>query len=140
MLVCCAKGLNAVDAAIAASAAQIVVAGGCYVSFAGIFHAMYYEAATGKVHYLNGNYNSVKNDTNPLTIPSPGNKPYGRQVLVPGYMRTVESAHKRFGTPGVSFGDLLKPAIDLAANGFSYTSLLAGNVKSSFGVVCVILQ
>jgi gamma-glutamyltranspeptidase/glutathione hydrolase len=127
------------DAAIAASAAQIVVSGGCYVSFAGIFHAIYYEASTGKVHYLNGNYNSVMNDTDPSTIPPVGSPPFGRQVLVPGYMRAIESAHSKFGTAGVTFGDLLKPAIDLASTvGFSWTPLLGGNLKSHWDVVRIL--
>src|SRR5918995_6989971 len=52
------KGGSAADAAMAVALAQVVECAGSYVSHAGILGMVYFEAATGMVHYLNAGYNT----------------------------------------------------------------------------------
>ena len=73
------KGGSAADAAMATALAQVVECGGCYVSHAGILSMVYYEAETGKVHYLNAGFNTPLEEKDPLT---PGTIS-GRQTPTP---------------------------------------------------------
>lgn len=129
------RGGNAMDAAIATAMAQITLASGSWVSFAGITTIVYYDASTGKVYNLNGAFNTVKAETDYEGVPSidlgalaggktnqPGHH-NGRTVPVPGFMRGMEAAHKRFGA--LAWGDVLTPSIDLAENGFEVNEGLA---------------
>jgi gamma-glutamyltranspeptidase/glutathione hydrolase len=122
------KGGNAMDAALSTSLSQIALAGGSWVSYAGIMNLVYYEAKSGKVYDMNASFNTVKNENDPLSIPggvsldfskksAPTN---GRAVLVPGYMAGVEAASKRFGT--LPFTDIFESAIAIAENGFLWSS------------------
>jgi gamma-glutamyltranspeptidase/glutathione hydrolase len=123
-----AQGGSAMDAALATAMVQIVLCGGSWVSFAGILNAVYYDAASGTVHNLNGAYNTVRGETDPLSIPAlPMNNimgseifPSGRATLVPGFMRAAEAGHRRFGK--LPFPAVLAPAIRLAEEGFLYTA------------------
>jgi gamma-glutamyltranspeptidase/glutathione hydrolase len=108
-------GGNAADAALTTSLAQIALTAGATVSYAGILTAVYYDAASGKVYTLNADYNTVRNETAPLTIPGHG-QPSGRTALVPGFMAGVQAMHDRFGK--LPFPALFAPAIAIAENGF----------------------
>lgn len=118
------NGGNAIDAAITTALCQIVLSAGSWVSFAGIFSMIYYEASTNKIIDMNGNYNTVKEELDPLSIPKEDNKPTpkGRTVLVPGFIASIETAHKQFGK--LPFEELFVPAINLAENGVEWSSLL----------------
>jgi gamma-glutamyltranspeptidase / glutathione hydrolase len=116
------KGGSAADAALATALAQIVECGGCYVSHAGILSMVYFEAETGKVHYLNAGFNTLREEKDPLTIPGAG-KPSGRTALVPGFMAGVQAAHDRFGK--LSRGEVFAPAIELAEQGIKIDPLFA---------------
>src|SRR5262249_22994349 len=63
------NGGSAADAAAATALAQVVECGGAYVSHAGIFSMVYFDAATGKTYFLNACYNTVLDEKAPLTIP-----------------------------------------------------------------------
>jgi gamma-glutamyltranspeptidase/glutathione hydrolase len=109
-------GGNAMDAGLATALTQVVFSCGDYVSYAGVFQAIYYDAKQGKVHSIDGGWNTPKNEADPLSIPAmnvPGN---GRTALVPGFMAAVEACIKRFGT--LPLADLLEPAIYFAEEGF----------------------
>jgi gamma-glutamyltranspeptidase/glutathione hydrolase len=121
------QGGTSADAALTTTLAQIVFANGLAVSYTGILSMVHYEAATGKVYSLNATYNTVRGEAEPLKIPASdvygglaGHKvkavENGRQMLVPGYLKGVEAAHKRFGK--LPFASLFEPAIWYADNGF----------------------
>ena len=69
---------------------------------------VYYDAATDKVHSMNAEWNTVRGETEPASIPGgidmsdpvglTGNDPSGRTVLVGGFMKGVGAAHERFGS------------------------------------------
>ena len=67
-----AKGGSAADAALATALSQVALTAGSWVSYAGILSLVYYEAATNHVHYLNGGYNTMQNEVDPLSIPKMG--------------------------------------------------------------------
>jgi gamma-glutamyltranspeptidase/glutathione hydrolase len=126
-------GGNAMDAAIATAMAQVTLAGGSWVSFAGMLELLYYEAASGNVYNVNGGFNTVRNESDYKDVPRfdlsalrkverPGHY-NGRTVLVPGFMRGVEAAHHRFGK--LTWQQLIQPSIDLAERGFTVNKALA---------------
>jgi len=112
------QGGNAIDAALACALARIVEDIGQYVSFAGIFMMVYYEASSGKTYSLNACFKTALEETDPRTIPT-GGIPNPRAVMVPGFMAGVQAAHDRFGR--LSRAQIFAPAIDLAENGFILT-------------------
>lgn len=126
------KGGTAADAAVATSLAQVVECGGSYVSFAGIFAMMYFDAKTGQVYSLNAAYNTPRNETEPMTIPGNG-KPSGRTALVPGFMAGVDAALKRFGK--LPRKDVFEPAIVLADKGFKVSDILSRIIASKHSLL-----
>ncbi|EAQ38375.1 gamma-glutamyltranspeptidase [Dokdonia sp. MED134] len=129
------KGGNAMDAALSTSLAQITLAGGSWVSYAGLMNLVYYDAETGKVHNMNASFNTAQNENDPLSIA--GNVSFdftkkavntdGRSVLVPGFMAGVEEAHKKFGK--LPFADIFENAIHIAENGFEWNQGLQKQFK-----------
>lgn len=131
------QGGSAADAAIATSLAQIALAMGSVVSYAGILSMVYYDAGSGTFHYLNAGFNTVLGENDPMTIPAQTNpmspqagaklNPSGRTALVPGYMAGIQAAHRKFGK--LAFKDLFAPAIYYAENGFELTPYHAGQIQ-----------
>lgn len=130
------QGGSAVDAVLSAALAQIVLAGGAVISVFGILALMHYDAQSGEVSSLNAGWNTVLGEDDPLSIPGTLNaggdglanmmgtgKPSGRTALVGGFMRGLESAHRRFGK--LPFARLFDAAIELAEDGFAVTPVLA---------------
>jgi gamma-glutamyltranspeptidase/glutathione hydrolase len=125
------SGGSAADAVIATSLAQITLAAGSWVSFAGFLNGLYYDAASGKVYALNGAFAIPKEETDPLTIPRGAvvvGTPSGRTALVPGYLAGIQALHDRFGK--LPFATLFEPALYLADHGIpvsaSYEKMLEG--------------
>lgn len=123
---------GAVDAAVATAMTQIVEAAGEYISFAGILTMTYYDAATGKVHFLNAGFNTPIEEKDPLSIPkmdpfTGGGTPSGRTALVPGFMAGVQAAHDRFGK--LPFRRVIEPAIALAEARFDVNPRLAATLQ-----------
>jgi len=119
------SGGSAIDAAIVTALSQIVLCAGSWVSFAGVLNLIYYDAKSNKIYDINGNYNTVLNELDPLTIPKNFNSShndYGRTVLVPGFMATIAKAHELFGK--IPWHDLFTPAINLAEQGIIWTAAL----------------
>src|SRR5436190_4296100 len=104
-------GGSAAEAAMAISLCEIVHAGGSYVSFAGPMMMMYYEASSGRVHYLDAQYNTPLKEDSPRSIPGKG----GRTAMVPGFMAGVQAAHERFGK--LPFKRLFDQALAMADSG-----------------------
>lgn len=132
-------GGSAADAAVATALTQICMAAGSWVSYAGIMTMVYFDAATGKIHNLNAGYNTVKAETDAMTIPGielaelikdlrgGDYQPSGRTALVPGFMAGVEAAQRRFGK--VPFAKVFEPAIRCAEQGFEWNAGLAGQYE-----------
>jgi gamma-glutamyltranspeptidase/glutathione hydrolase len=120
------QGGSAADAVLTTSLAQIALAMGSWVSYAGLLTMVYYDAAEGRFYSLNAGYDTVFGEDDPGTIPAQADPlsprpdaeihPSGRTALVPGYMAGVEAAHKKFGK--LAFKDLFGPAIHYAEKGF----------------------
>ena len=92
----------------------------------------YYDAATGKAHFLNAGFNTPVEEKDPLSIPKMdplkgGGTPSGRTALVPGFMAGVQAAHDRFGK--LPFRRVIEPAIALAEAGFDVDPHLAGSLR-----------
>ncbi len=119
------EGGTAVDAALTTALTQIALAGGSWVSYAGFMTLVHYDAASGKVEAMNAGFNTVKGETDPLTIPPMGT-PSGRTALVPGFMAGVEATHRRFGR--VPFARLFAPAIEVAERGIPVDRMLGGMI------------
>lgn len=128
-----ARGGNAIDAAMTAAVTQVAVTAGAPISYFGILSLVYYDAASGKVHTMNAEWNTVKGETSPSTIPgsinmaSPeglrGTAVSGRTALVGGFMKGVGAAHARFGR--LPFARIFDSAIYIAENGMPVTNHLA---------------
>lgn len=121
------KGGSAADAALTTSLAQVCLLAGSNVSYAGIIFLLYYDAKTGKTYSMHGGWNTVREETNPKSIPY-AQTPSGRQVLVPGYMAGIQAAHQRFGK--LPFASLFEPAIYFAEKGFIVDNALAARIRS----------
>jgi gamma-glutamyltranspeptidase/glutathione hydrolase len=117
------QGGSAVDAVLTTSLAQIALAMGSWVSYGGIFTMVYYDAETGTYHNLNGGYNTILGEDDPMSIPGAAartedgqQQPSGRTALVPGYMAAVQAAHDKFGR--LPFAAVFEPALFYAEQGF----------------------
>ena len=118
---------SAVDAVMTHALAEITLWASCCVSHAGFMDLMVFEAATGEVHHLNGGWNTVLGEDDPLSIPGDG-VPSGRASLVPGFMAGLEAAHGRFGK--LPFAALFGPAIYFAEEGFEVLPMLEGMIAA----------
>ena len=122
-------GGNALDAAIAASAVQAVVEG-YSTGIGGDCFLLYYEAASGQLHALNGsgrapaaaNIDAVR-ARGYDTMPDQGIL----SVTVPGAIDAWYQANARFGKR--EFAALLAPAIHYAEHGYAVTPVIAWNWK-----------
>ncbi|MBB4633709.1 gamma-glutamyltransferase [Sphingosinicella soli] len=129
------QGGNAIDAVMTGALAQIALTMGAPVSYFGIMSLVYHEAKTGKTYTLNAEWNTVRGETDPMSIPGKIDfssiealqgmgPPSGRTALVGGFMKGVEAAHRRFGR--LPFASLFDPAIYIAEQGMPVTPFLEG--------------
>ncbi|HYE93878.1 MAG TPA: gamma-glutamyltransferase [Terriglobales bacterium] len=116
-------GGTAADAAIATNAV-LAVTQPAMCGVGGDIFVLYYEAASGRVHFLNGAGRSgsragldelARRGMTQLPVIGPPT------VSVPGCVRGWFMLHERFGTRPIP--DLLAPATRLAERGFPVTSL-----------------
>jgi gamma-glutamyltranspeptidase/glutathione hydrolase len=127
------EGGSAADAAAATALAQICLAAGSWVSYAGIYSMVYFEASTGKLHNLNAGFNTIQAEDDPLGIPGPNlgdlgkgglsafqYEASGRTALTPGFMAGIEATHRRFGK--LPLRAIFAPAIRYAEEGFPWTA------------------
>jgi len=112
MLAVLRKGGNAVDAMITGVLLQTVIEPQM-VTIAGGLCMLFYEAKSGQYHYLNAECDIARKDT--------GKKPR-MQVAVPGTIKGLWAAHKRFGT--LNWKDYFIPAIKTAREGFKMYDFL----------------
>src|SRR5215467_8160987 len=112
------SGGNVVDAAIATNAVLGVTQPN-YCGLGGDLFCLYYEAATRRVHFLDGSGRSgaragldelARRGLTTVPMSGPGS------VAVPGVTRAWRMLLERFGTR--SLGSLLEPALHYARDGF----------------------
>src|SRR5262245_44888504 len=119
------SGATVVDAAVAVNAVLAVTQPYC-CGVGGDFFCLYYEAATRRVHFLNGAGRSGARASLPQLQRRglDGLPPVGpATVSVPGCVRAWAMLLERFGTRPL--GELLGPAIRCAERGFPCTSLVS---------------
>jgi gamma-glutamyltranspeptidase/glutathione hydrolase len=131
------QGGNAMDAALTTAITQVAVTAGAPISYFGIMSLVYYDADTAKVYTMNAEWNTVRGETEPLTIPGSlgmdsdtalfGTAVSGRTALVGGFMKGVGAAHTRFGK--LPFKHLFEPAIYIAEDGMPVTGHLADRLR-----------
>jgi len=128
-------GGNAMDAAIAASAVLGVVesystgiGGDCFI--------LYHEAATGKLHALNGSGRSPAKATLEV-VKSQGHETMPVEgmlsVTVPGAIDAWAKANGALGK--LDFSRLLQPAIDYAEQGYVVSPVIAKNWQETEGLL-----
>ena len=100
-------GGNAVDAALAASVTQTVVEPHM-TGITGVLSLLYFDAATGRTHYVNGGMNAPLAK---LVGWGPTSLESGLGVGVPGFWAGYEASRTKFGT---------KPSKDLCAAAIAY--------------------
>lgn len=113
-------GGNAADAFVAATLAEYVVAEGG-TSLAGTLGALVYHAPTGKIEYLDADYNHVADPKGrwagwDALVHTFWRDRSGKAVLVPGALGGLEELSSKYGRLG--FARALEPAIQLAREGF----------------------
>jgi gamma-glutamyltranspeptidase / glutathione hydrolase len=127
------SGGNAVDAAISVQA-MLTLTEPESSGIGGSAYLVYFEKKSGRVFAYDGRETAPIGADENLFIGSDG-KPLpaaaiftgGRSVGVPGVLRMLELAHKEHGkTP---WGQLFKPAIETATNGFPLSPRLAKSVQ-----------
>ena len=127
------RGGNAMDAAIAMAGVLAVVRPHMN-GVGGDAFALFYEAATGQVHAMNGSGRAGTLATPALFAERgldevPGDGPLS--VSVPGAVAAWVDALERFGT--LPRGELLAPAIRYARDGFPVSTRLASDILASSG-------
>lgn len=133
------RGGNAIDAALTTAITQVAVTAGAPISYFGILSLVYYDAKTKTVATMNAGWNTIQGDRDPLTIPGKldlggnvlGTAVSGRTALVGGFMRGVESAHRKFGR--LPWKTLFEPAIWVAERGMPVSPTLAHHFELRAG-------
>jgi gamma-glutamyltranspeptidase/glutathione hydrolase len=126
------QGGNAIDAVMTTALTQVALTAGAPISYFGIMSLVYYDAASGRVTTMNAEWNTIRGETDPRSIPGSidmasnaglrGTAVSGRTVLVGGFLKGVGAAHARFGK--LPFRHLFEPAIYIAENGMPVTARL----------------
>jgi gamma-glutamyltranspeptidase/glutathione hydrolase len=118
-----------------AAMAQVALTGGAPISYFGILSLVYYDAESGEVHTMNAEWNTVRGESEPMSIPGGiafgsddalrgTGAPSGRTAMVGGFMKGVEAAHQRFGK--LPFAQLFEPSIYIAEQGIPVTEKFEG--------------
>jgi gamma-glutamyltranspeptidase/glutathione hydrolase len=122
------QGGSAADAVLTTALTQVTLAGGSWVSYAGLLSMVYYDAGSDRVHSMNAAFDIPREEDAPKTIPAQGSGiPSGRTALVPGFMAGVQAAHDRFGR--LPFSSLFEPAVYFAEQGIEVPAFLAGMIR-----------
>ncbi len=128
------QGGNAIDALLTTALAQVVLTAGAPISYFGTMSLVYYDAESETVHTMDAAWNTLLEETEPMSIPGGlnmstpeglrGRDPSGRTALVGGFMKGVGAAHERFGK--LPFAQLFAPSIHIAEDGFPISEKMAG--------------
>ena len=122
-------GGNAADAALAASVTQTVVEPHM-TGITGVLSLLYYEAATGKTHYVNGGMNAPMAK---LDGWGPNATATGLGAAVPGFWAGYEASRQKFGSKPSR--DLCAAAIAYARDGFEIHPFLWGEMFTEMNLL-----
>jgi len=128
-------GGSSVDAAMTTALTQIAMNAGSVISYFGIMNMVHYDAETDEIITMDASWNSVQDETEPMTIPGTidnsdlfkRGEPSGRTALVGGFMKGVEEAHERYGK--LPFEEIFQPAIYIAEEGITLSEATANFFK-----------
>jgi gamma-glutamyltranspeptidase / glutathione hydrolase len=130
------QGGSALDAAIAIQTVLGLVEPQSSGIGGGAF-LMYYDAGTRRITVFNGRETAPAGadprmflDENGRPLPRGTATTSGRAIGVPGVMRMLEAAHRKFGT--LPWNETLAPAIRLAQDGFVISPRMGRYLGSSF--------
>ncbi len=132
------RGGTAADAAVAV-ASTLGVSDPFVAGIGGGGYFVYYDAATHRVSTIDGRETTPAADSSTMFIDPSTGQPYsfptavtsGRSVGVPGTLATWQRALQRFGR--FSLADDLRPAIDVAKNGFTVDATFREQVRENAG-------
>ena len=128
------QGGNAIDAALTTAVTQVALKAGAPISYFGTMSLVYYDAGLDHVFTMDGAWNTVLTENDPLSIPGGvdmssevgyfGTEVGGRTALVGGFMKGVGAAHNRFGR--MPWKEIFEPAIYVAEHGMPISKKMAG--------------
>ena len=122
-------GGNAADAVLAASVTQTVVEPHM-TGITGVLSMLYFDAKTGRTHYVNGGMNAPLAK---LAGWGPNATETGLGAGVPGFWAGYEASRAKFGTK--SSKDLCAAAIAYARDGFEIHPFLWGEMFTSMNML-----
>lgn len=115
-------GGSATDAVLTTAFTQIALALGSWVSYAGLFGMLHYDAATASTSTVSAGFGTFAEETRPSSIPE-APAPSGRTALVPGFIAGAHSAHTASGR--LPWAQLFSPARHLLERGVPISGHLA---------------
>jgi gamma-glutamyltranspeptidase / glutathione hydrolase len=129
------KGGNALDAVLTAVPMQGVIEPQM-TTLAGGVSILYYEAKSGKYHYLDAELDHTRDAITAAgwtTYTAPGGERIpetsGKRIGIPGSVAGMKAAADRFGT--LKWADYFQPAIRLAEQGYPMYSFLYGEMADA---------
>ncbi|KAI9291119.1 gamma-glutamyltranspeptidase [Neoconidiobolus thromboides FSU 785] len=130
------SGGNAADAAVA-TAAALNVTEPCSTGIGGDAFCLFYSAKDKKVYALNGSGRSPKaltlekvhEDLGNKVEAIPRNSPHS--ITVPGACAAMVDTVNNYGSGKLNLGQIFKPAIELAENGYPVSEITSEGWKSS---------
>lgn len=116
--------------------AEVTLATGSYVSYAGVSQILYYEKSSNRVYSINGGWNTALNG-DPSQIPEVHTTGYnGASVLVPGFIAGVVEAAEKFAK--FPFKTLFEPALYFAEKGFKMPAGLAASIALYYNEITLL--
>ena len=116
--------------------AEVTLATGSYVSYAGVTQILYYEKSSNRVYSINGGWNTPLHG-DPSQIPKVHTTGYnGASALVPGFIAGVVDASEKFAN--FSLKTLFEPALYFAENGFKMPNGLATSIKLYYNEITLL--
>lgn len=114
-------GGSATDAVLATAFTQIALSLGSWVSYAGLFGVVQYDAKSKKTATVSAGFGTFVQEDHAATIPA-APQPSGRTAMVPGFIAGASAAHRRGGL--LPWERLWAPARYLLAHGVPVNSHL----------------
>lgn len=116
--------------------AEVVLATGSYVSYAGVTQILYYDKSSDRVYSVNGGWNTPLHG-DPTQIPKVHTSGYnGASVLIPGFVSGVIDAANKFAK--FPLKTLFEPAQYFAENGFKLPIGLATSIEQYYNEITLL--
>lgn len=116
--------------------AEVALATGSYVSYAGVTQILYYDKSSDRVYSVNGGWNAPLHG-DPTQIPKVHTSGYnGASVLIPGFVSGVIDAANKFAK--FPLKTLFEPAQYFAENGFKLPIGLATSIEQYYNEITLL--